>query len=264
MAEWTITVRAICESLAGNTVSDVSNFQSVISTASPKVFNFDFPIFDESHRQELEEKILLWYYDREIGFRTVGRWQLGLSQYLNRIMPYYNEMYKTTAISYDMLTDVNLTEESEGQGEDESQEEHGSEMSGSSNTTNNSTDTTQATTAGTASSATSDTPQGTIANVEDQSYLTSYNKSTNSSNNNGTVTSSGSSLSENSTTTKDNSTKTSKKSETFTKTTKGKSGGKSYAEMIMEYRKAIANVDSMIIDELEDLFLSVWTVESII
>ena len=264
MAEWTITVRAICESLASNTVSDISNFQSVISTAAPKVFNFNFPIFDESHRQELEEKILLWYYDREIGFRTVGRWQLGLAQYLNQIMPYYNEMYKTNAINYDILTDVDLTEESEGQDEDESQEERGSEMTGSSNTTNNSTDTTQATTAGNTTSATSDTPQGTIADVDNMSYLTSYNKSTNSSNNNGTVTASGSSLSENSSTTKDNSTKTFKKSETFVKTTKGKSGGKSYPEMIMEYRKAIANVDAMIIDELEDLFLSMWTVESII
>lgn len=259
-----MTVRAICETLAGNIVSNVSNFQSVISAAAPKVFNFNFPIFDESHRKELEEKILLWYYDREIGFRTVGRWQLGLAQYLNRIMPYYNEMYKTTAISYDMLTDVDLTEESKGQGEDESQEARGSETSGSINTTNNSTDTTQATTGGTATSATSDTPQGTIESVDNMSYLTSYNKSTNSSNNNGTVTAIGSSLSENSSTTKDNSTKTFKKSETFVKTTKGKSGGKSYPEMIMEYRKAIANVDAMVIDELEDLFLSVWTVGSII
>lgn len=236
----------------------------MISAAAPKVFNFSYPIFDENHRAELQEKILLWYYDREIGFRTVGRWQLGLAQYLNRIMPYYNEMYKTTSVNYDILTDVDLTEESEGQGEDKSQEERGSEMSGSSNTTNNSTDTTQATTAGNTTSATSDTPQGTIADVDNMSYLTSYNKSNNSSNNNGTVTTSGSSLSENSSTTKDNSTKTFKKSETFVKTTKGKSGGKSYPEMIMEYRKAIANVDAMVIDELEDLFLSVWTVESII
>lgn len=264
MAEFTMTVRAICESLAGNIVSDISNFQHIISAAAPKVFNFDFPIFEESHRQELEEKILLWYYDREIGFKTVGRWKMALAQNLNLIMPYYNEMYKTNAISYDILTDVNLTEESEGLGKDESEESRGSETNGSTNTTNNSTDTTQATTSGSSTSAISDTPQGTIADVDDMSYLTSYNKSTNSTANNGTITTSGSSLSENSSTTKDNSTKTSKKSETFVKTTKGKSGGKSYAEMIMEYRKAIANVDAMIIDELEDLFLSVWSVDSII
>lgn len=264
MAEFTMTVRAICESLAGNVVSDFNNFQSVIHTAAPKVFSFNYPIFDESHRAELQEKILLWYYDREIGFRTVGRWQLALAQNLNLIMPYYNEMYKTNAISYDILTDVDLTEESQGTGADEIEESRGSETTGSNNTTNNSTDTTQATTGGTSTSATSDTPQGTIADVDDLSYLTSYNKSTSSSNNNGSVTSTGSSVSENSSVTKDNSTKSSKKSETFIKTTKGKSGGKSYAEMIMEYRKAIANVDAMVIAELEDLFLGVWSVDSII
>ena len=264
MTEFTMTVRTICESLAGNVVSDFNNFQSVIRAAAPKVFNFSYPIFDESHRAELQEKILLWYYDREIGFKTAGRWKLALAQNLNLIMPYYNEMYKTNAISYDILEDVDLTEESEAQGKDESEEKRGSETTGSNNTTNNTTDTTQATTGGTTTSATSDTPQGTIADVDNQSYLTSYNKSTSSSNNNGTVTSTGSSLSENSSTTKDNSSKTSKKSETFVKTTKGKSGGKTYAEMIMEYRKAIANVDAMIIAELEDLFVGAWNIDSII
>ena len=264
MAECTITVRAICESLAGNIVSDVSNFKSVISTAAPKVFNFNFPIFDESHRQELEEKILLWYYDREIGFRTVGRWQLGLAQYLSRIMPYYNEMYKTTAISYDMLTDVDLTESYSHTSQGGEEQKSGRETIGSSTSSQNGTDTTSANSSGNTTSATSHTPQGTISDVDDYSYLTNYNKSNSSSQNGGTVTSNSINVSDNYTTEYGVSTKNDNRKDSYKKTTLGKSGGKSYPEMIMEYRKAIANVDSMIIDELEDLFLSVWTVDSII
>lgn len=264
MAEWTMTVRSVCETLAGNIVSDISNFQSVISAAAPKVFNFNFPIFDESHRKELEEKILLWYYDREIGFRTVGRWQLGLAQYLNRIMPYYNEMYKTTSVSYDMLNDVNLTESYSHTSQGGEEQKSGRETIGSSTSLQNGTDTTSANSSGNTTSATSDTPQGTISDVDNYSYLTNYNKSTNSSQNGGTVTSNNTNVSDNSTTEYGVSTKNDTREDNYEKTTSGKSGGKSYPEMIMEYRKAIANVDAMIIDELEDLFLSVWSVDSII
>lgn len=259
-----MTVRAICETLAGNIVSNVSNFQSVISAAAPKVFNFNFPIFDESHRKELEEKILLWYYDREIGFRTVGRWQLGLAQYLNRIMPYYNEMYKTTSVSYDMLNDVDITESYSHTSRGGEEQKSGREIIGSSTTLQNGTDTTSANSSGNTTSATSDTPQGTISDVDNYSYLTSYNKSTSSSQNGGTVTSNSTNVSDNSTTEHGISTKNDTREDNYQKTTSGKSGGKTYPEMIMEYRKAIANVDAMIIDELEDLFLSVWTVGSII
>lgn len=38
----------------------------------------------------------------------------------------------------------------------------------------------------------------------------------------------------------------------------GKNGGKSYASMVMEYRDTLINIDSMIIEELEDLFMQIW------
>lgn len=38
----------------------------------------------------------------------------------------------------------------------------------------------------------------------------------------------------------------------------GKNGGKSYASMVMEYRDSLINIDAMIIEELEDLFMQIW------
>ena len=38
----------------------------------------------------------------------------------------------------------------------------------------------------------------------------------------------------------------------------GKTGGNSYASLILEFRKTLINVDKMIIEELEDLFFMLW------
>ena len=60
----------------------------------------DYPIFDETHREELNKKIIDHYYLREIGFETVGLFKRHLNVRLNEIMPYYNELYKTIAVEY--------------------------------------------------------------------------------------------------------------------------------------------------------------------
>ena len=46
--------------------------------------------------------------------------------------------------------------------------------------------------------------------------------------------------------------------EHYTESVKGKRGGMTYQKMVMEYRETIINIDSMIIDELKDLFMMIW------
>lgn len=110
MSKYTTEVRFICEEAAG-LVSSVGYLRvnDVINTALPKVFNFDFPIFDEAYRPILEKKILKHYYTREIGLETVGLWKLFLDTKLNEIMPYYNQLYKSELISFNPMYDVDLT-----------------------------------------------------------------------------------------------------------------------------------------------------------
>lgn len=110
MSKYTTEVRFICEEAAG-LVSSVGylGVNDVINTALPKVFNFDFPIFDEAYRSILEKKILKHYYTREIGLETVGLWKLFLDTKLNEIMPYYNQLYKSELISFNPMYDVDLT-----------------------------------------------------------------------------------------------------------------------------------------------------------
>lgn len=45
---------------------------------------------------------------------------------------------------------------------------------------------------------------------------------------------------------------------THTLKRKGLSGGKSYSQLLIEYRQSLINVDTMVIDSLADLFMSIY------
>lgn len=110
MSNYTTQIRYICESLAGyQTSQDFSAVQEIIKKSAPLIFDFPWPIYKESHRQELEEKILTYYYTREIGMEVFGAWKLKLMAKLQAIMPYYNELYKSVDIDFDIFDDVNYT-----------------------------------------------------------------------------------------------------------------------------------------------------------
>jgi hypothetical protein len=109
MSRYTTQVRYICESEAGLSEStEFSGIQNTITQAIPKVFNFDFPIFDESYREPLCRKILSQYWTREISEETYGLWKLRLYTKLNRIMPYYNQLYKSELILFNPMYEVDL------------------------------------------------------------------------------------------------------------------------------------------------------------
>lgn len=107
MAQYTTEVRSICEHYADLKESaGYSSVDSIIEKAAPKVFDFDFPIYDEKYRMVLEKKILRHYYTREIGDETVGLWKLRLETKMNEIMPYYNQLYKSTLYEFNPFYDV--------------------------------------------------------------------------------------------------------------------------------------------------------------
>lgn len=110
MSKYTTEVRFICENSAGLKESvGYSSIDTVLDGAREKVFDFDYPIFDEAYRATLEKKILKHYYTREICCETVGLWKLFLNRKMNEIMPYYNQLYKSALIEFNPLYDVDLT-----------------------------------------------------------------------------------------------------------------------------------------------------------
>lgn len=199
MSKYTTEVRYICEHFSGLSESvGYDGVEQVIKNCLPKVFDFNFPIFDESYRTVLETKILRHYYTREIGLETVGLWKLKLNTKLNEIMPFYNQLYKSELIEFNPLYDVELTRERKVEGTGTKDTENGENRSGSNNTettqntensqNNNSTvketggdkGTTNGTANGTQNQNTngngtnmySDTPQGAITDLQAGKYLT--------------------------------------------------------------------------------------------
>lgn len=274
MSQYTTELRFICESLAGHENTEYSSVNSVIQTAIPFIFDFDFPIFDESYRNILETKIIKHYYTREIGLETYGLWKLKLDTKLNEIMPYYNQLYESATLDFNPLWDTNYIR----QNKRDNNQNTGTETSGTTEYTDNTTSTTENTSNITDNSETSqnvdnnhwdyysDTPQGGVDGLQDRNYLTNArnttdnntiattdnrtsNTTTNGTTNSGTSGNTANSQSSNSTITS---------TDQFIEQIQGKTGGSSYASMINEYRSTLLNIDMQVIDELSDLFMLVY------
>lgn len=307
MSKYTTQVRFICETAAGLSESEgQASVKQIIAAAIPSVFDFDFPIFDESYRTVLETKILKHYYTREIGLETVGLWKLKLDTKLNEIMPFYNQLYKSELIEFNPMYDVDLTRDHNLKREETTKQdatEKGTiEKTGSvddnthtetsDNQNNESTTDIQNTKGSTSreqlgSSKThydkySDTPQGSLQNVQNDTYLTNARMIIDSDSQTGETTVSGNDTSMGTTTansstdgtndternisTNDSEEKSVSQNlnknlnsiDDYIEHVKGKNGGVSYSAMLNEFRTTFLNIDMQVINELGDLFMNLW------
>jgi len=259
MSDFTSELRFICETEAGLSESKGYNsIADIIDQARPKIFNFDYPIFDENHREELETKIIRHFYTREIGLETYGLWKLKLETRMNEIMPYYNEMYKTAAIEYNPIHDVDYVKTHAGTNEVNTTSKTMSASEGTSERDISSTSTGSTSNDTTSWDLYNDTPQGSVQNIENETYLTNARKNTEDYD--GTTTNT--STTNDDTQYTDNRTVDGTNKETGTdnyiETMKGKVGTYSFSKMIKEYREQVLNIDMMIINDLENLFMLLW------
>lgn len=291
MSKYTTEVRFVCEQAAGyNESQPYDKINEIIQKSIPKIFSFNFPIFDEKYRNVLCTKILRHYYTREICEEVVGMWKLRLETRLNEIMPYYNQLYKSELITFNPMYDTDLTtennanrtetrQETENNTEDKTGENARNRdytdkatTTGESSVTNEDSGTT--TNTNTTNDLYSDTPQGSLQNVENETYLTNARKISDSKNEARTNTATGSSTD----TTTLNDTANEKTSDTYEEnitrdktghskldstdsyiqTLKGKSGSQSYSKMLEEFRRTFLNIDMQIISDLSDLFFNLW------
>lgn len=215
MSKYTTQLRFICESLAGYSESQgYGKMEDVIQTAIPKIFDFDFPVYEESYRNVLCTKILKHFYLREIGGETYGQWKMWLNTRLNEIMPYYNMLYKQWGEDFDIFANTNL--------KTSRNIEHDDTTTGE-NTQND-------------LEKYSDTPQGSLTGLENDEYLTSASAKKTETDLNQKFTS----------------------TEDYIETIKGKNGGDTYLELFIKYKNEMLNIDTMILNDLDDLFIQLW------
>lgn len=197
----------------------------------------DYPIFDEEYRTTLNDEILDYYLMYEIGFETPSLFKHYLNVKMKLVMKKYNPLYeiqKDLILKYP-LSNVDLTETMD------------KDTTKTDNTSSNGT------VNGTSNSSSShknlyqDTPQGQLdkTSMENQTWATNLTLDTDSSNANGTTTSS-STGAENGSGTED-----------YVKKIVGNNGRKYLVEIYNEYIEEFQNIDQNVINELEELFMGV-------
>ncbi len=247
MSKYTTELRWICESKSGFTETQLltKTVDEIIEAARTHIFDFEYPkdAYFNSRYPILETKILKHYYTREIAAETVGLWKLWLNDRMNIIMPKYNRLYLLQDQAYQKeLLNIDITERDAGsENTNRSSDFTRTDALRHTNTINES---------GTNRNRFSDTPQGGIANVENDSYLTNYryvnmtNQHLADSADSGTQRNAGSDIIAG--------------THDITRTESGYRGNKTYAELVAEYSKNIINIDAMIIKDLKDLFIMLW------
>lgn len=213
----------------------MSNYTTLLGNLIENSFDIglkDYPIYDEKHRQELNEKIINHYYFREIGFETAEMFKRKLNIKMKEIMPFYNQKYKSEDVEFNPLYNIELhetyTENRENVGESTSN-----------------LDTINSSKEGTIN-VEADTPQGsiTIDEIRENKYASKTNNNQNENINNGNSKSINNS--------KENG------KNTYSKDTIGSSAGLSFSHAIGQWREIMINIDMEIIAELSDLFMNVW------
>lgn len=276
MSKYTTEVRFICEQKSGLTESKGYNdVAHIVDESWNKIFKVsEWDIYDEAYRPVLCKKILKHFYTREIGAETVGLWEMWLNQRMSEIMPYYNQLYESTMLEFNPLYDVDYRTEGDKRdtGNADTTENIDRDNTRTDNLSSLQTDNRKTVSDGSSSnSATdydlySDTPQGALTGVENQSYLTNARKNTHtgSENHEDEINNTGTTRIDNTGTQTNIGNEDRVGNKRFTNTGDyaehvfGKRGGITYSKMIMEFRDAMLNIDMLIIDELNDLFLNLW------
>ena len=191
---------------------------------SVDIWDFDYPSFyTGEEKTKFERKVIDHYYFRQIGQETVGRFLHMFRTRVREIMPYYVQLYESEKLMQDIedpfaTVDYTETFEQESSGQSSASTMNTSEADNLRKFSN--------------------TPQGSVSNIEN--YMTEATQDES------TASDTGSSETESSGTIK------------HTLTKKGAMGVTTFGHDMIEYRQSFLNIDLMVINDLNDLFLGVY------
>lgn len=228
----------------------------------------DYPIFDESYRATLNSKILNHFKFREIGFETAELFKVYLNRTMNEIMPLYNQYYKSALITFNPLynMDVSTTRNTTNSGTNSGSSTletsgNGTNTSESKNDTTNTVAKNQTQNNKTAEST---TPQSLLSydDITGISHASKGGFENVVSNGNETTTIVGDIKDTTTNTTNGTNTSTNQNSinsvNSYSEHVIGSTSAASNSRLLNEFRSTFLNIDMMIIEELNDLFMGVY------
>lgn len=264
MSKYTTQVRWIVES---NTMEhDMLPISQRIDLALPKIFNFQYPIWNVDYKPILERKIIMHYFNKEVGLETVGLWKLYLEERLNLIMPLYNKMYETTVKDYDYLSNNNYEEVYTGVKAEKETAEYKANINATLDNevdddfTGNGTTDENGTNTRVKKELKSDLPQANYANLDYGTDLVNTDESDTRIDKTSTQNTSHQSNIQRSDSTTDQASNNDidrHVDDSYTRTRKGASNYP-ITDLLMKYRDSLINIDRMIIEDLKDLFMMIY------
>ena len=193
----------------------------------PNLNLFDFPynLYDNDLKSSFEEKFFQHFMFCEIGFDTIAMFKQRLMSKLNDIFPYYKQLYETELACKDIDFMLNK----------DLKESYVRELTSNSNSSQES----NAATSG-LSTAGQLTPSLISNSQKIDKFMDTAQKDESSSNATSTGESTGNSKEE------------------YTLTSQGNIGITSSAELLDKWRQVLINIDLMIFEECNDLFMQIF------
>ena len=190
------------------------------------LFDFEYNLYDNELKAVFEKKFIDHFYFCEIGLTPIARFKKALEIKLNDIYPYFKQLYQTELRCNDIDFMLNK----------DLKEQYTRELTGNSSVNQSSTSTSN----DTSLNINNDTPQNKIDDLDE--FMTSASKNTDNS----TMNNSGTNSAENNST------------ETYSLVSQGNIGVTSSAELLEKWRNVIINIDQMIFEECNDLFMLIY------
>lgn len=198
----------------------------IVNDLDFKLFDFDYNLYDNELKSAFEKKFIDHFYFYEIGLTPIARFKKALQNKLNDIYPYFKQLYETELRCKDIDFMLNK----------DLKEQYTRELTGNSSVNQSSTSTSN----DTSLNINNDTPQNKIDDLDQ--FMTSASKNTDNS----TMNSSGTNSAENNSI------------ETYSLVSQGNIGVTSSAELLDKWRSVLINIDQMIFDECNDLFMLIY------
>ena len=190
-----------------------------------KLFDFPYNLYDNDLKPWFEEKFYQHFMFYEIGFDTIGMFKQRLMSKLNDIFPYYKQLYETEIRTkgIDFMLNKDL------------KESYVRELTSNSNSNQESN-----VTSNSLSTAGQLTPSLIANSQKIDKFMDTAQKDNSSSNSISSGESNGNSKEE------------------YTLTSQGNIGITSSAELLTKWRETLLNIDLMIFEECNDLFMQIF------
>lgn len=215
-------------------------------------------------REEINNAILNYYKYREIGFETFGRFLHELETTMKEIMPYYNQLFYTQDLDFNVIYNVDYVREIKREREDNTQDN----LTANTTTETDSSSNTSTTTSNTINSynknISSQTPQGNLSitaqNINNVTYADNVTWNSDNTSESGSSTGTSSTSAEGTTNNTQETTGKRNEDESTLEKTKGNYGQVSAQSLIKTYRDIIVNDIQEIVNDprVAELFMLVY------